>query len=339
MATDVTIGLPTVYVPDAAAARLSSQFRRLPAPEQDLEGLLAGLLSTARLLPREIVEHVLRLRADPRAPGALLITGMPIDPDLPPTPTTPVPATFSPGPVSRCAILLAAILLGEPVAYAAEKDGALVQNVFPTPEESEQPSNESSAVGLEFHTELTFSRAEPAQCFDVAAPDFVLLLALRSPPERAATTSVIEARELCGLLNPEDVDALRQPWFQLRAPHSFTRDGDGSRPWSPSLALVRGPEEHPSLVFDISCGVRAGTPRAQEALEALRGACADPAIHHAVTLADGDLLVIDNHKCAHARSAYDARFDGRDRWLQRSYVRHSLRELVSAPGPSFRVLA
>lgn len=339
MASDVAIGLPTVHVSDAAAARLKGAFMRSSLAGENLERLLAGLLNTAPELPREVVELVLRLRADPQAPGTLLITGMPLDDDLPPTPTAPQPPTFRPGAVSRCSILLLAILLGEPVAYAGEKDGALVQNVFPTRDQRAEPSNESSAVPLEFHTELTFSREAPEQCFDAAAPDFVLLLALRSLPERAATTSIIDARDLCRLLEPAEVEALRQPWFELRSPHSFMRDGNGSRPWSPPLALVRGPEEHPSVVFDISCGVRARTPEAEGALAALRRACAHSAIQRHVSLRSGDLLVIDNHKCAHARSPYEARFDGRDRWLHRTYVRRSIRGLRSAAGRSFRVLA
>ena len=40
----------------------------------------------------------------------------------------------------------------------------------------------------------------------------------------------------------------------------------------------------------------------------------------AVVLEAGDLLVIDNHRVVHARSPFHARFDGRDRWLQRAFV-------------------
>ena len=52
----------------------------------------------------------------------------------------------------------------------------------------------------------------------------------------------------------------------------------------------------------------------------------------------GDLLAIDNRRCAHARSAFPARFDGRDRWLQRVYVRRSVWPLASADPTSFRLL-
>jgi hypothetical protein len=58
-----------------------------------------------------------------------------------------------------------------------------------------------------------------------------------------------------------------------------------------------------------------------------------------VRLGPGDLLVIDNKRCAHARSSYAARFDGHDRWLQRAYVRRDIRMLTSESATSFRVLA
>jgi L-asparagine oxygenase len=329
----------TVPVPRAVGRRLRREFQALPGADKDLEGLLAGLLRTAACLPLDLVRQLVWFRAAPQAAGAVLLTGMPIDARLPPTPTGPAPGLPGACHVSECAILLVAILLGEPVAYAGEKAGALVQDMFPVPAQRTAPSNESSAVPLAFHTELTFSSVVPAQSFDVGAPDFVLLLALRAPPGRAAATSVVEARDLCARLAPVHRDALREPWFQLRAPYSFTGNGAGPRPWSPPLALVRGPREAPTLAFDIACGVRAITPEGEAALDGLRAACADPAIQRSVQLGAGDLLAIDNRRCAHARSPYDARFDGADRWVKRAYVRRSLEGLTARSADSFRVLA
>lgn len=336
---DGTTDVLRVALPEAAGHSLRRAFERLPTVEEDLETLLAGLLRAATHLPLDAVAALLRFRAAPKGPAALVVTGMPIDEQLPPTPTEAVDASFKPGHVSECAILLIAIILGEPVAYAGEKRGALVQNVFPTRAQRTTSSNESSAVALDFHTELTFSAAVPAESFDVAAPDFVLLLGLRSPPERSATTSIVEAHDLCEELARADLATLREPLFQLRAPVSFMSDPDGERPWSPPLALVRGTAESPRLVFDTACGVRALSPAADAALAALRSACADPAIQRAIQLGPGDLLALDNNRCAHARSRYDARFDGNDRWLQRAYVRRSIRGLTARSAESFRVLA
>ncbi len=326
-----------VAIDPASSEALRLELERLPAAPEDVEELLAGLVHAAALLPREVIRNLLRFRASPHAPGALLLTGLPTDRDLPPTPVRPVPASYGEGALGARVTLLVAVLLGEPLAYAGEKDGALVQHVFPTRAERSAPSNESSAIELGFHTELTYSAAAPWQSFEVAAPDFVLLLALRAPPDRAAVTSIVDARDLCDALDAGELAVLREARFELRAPHSFV--ASGARPWSSPRPLVRGPDGAPSIAFDIACGVRGVDPAAEAALDALRRACAEPSLRRSVELAPGELLAIENTRCAHGRSAYDARFDGRDRWLQRGYVRRSLRGLTAADPDRFRVLA
>jgi L-asparagine oxygenase len=131
---------------------------------------------------------------------------------------------------------------------------------------------------------------------------------------------------------------LRRPAFRLKAPYSFTRDGDGSRPWSAPVPLLRGTEQAPSWAFDTACGVEAVSPDAEDAVRALTDACADPTLHRGVRLRTGDLLAIDNTRCAHSRSTFEARFDGADRWLQRVYVRHAIAPLPTASADSYRVL-
>jgi L-asparagine oxygenase len=330
--------MPRVALDRAVGEALRRELELLPATaSHDLDELLAGLIQATAVVPREAVASLLHFRSSPGAPSALLLSGLPVDRDLPPTPVGAVPASFAAGEIAARAMLLVAILLGEPLGYAAEKDGALVQHVFPTEAERSASSNESSAIDLGFHTEFNYSPGAPEQSFGVAAPDFVLLLALRSPPERSATTLIVDARELCDALHPGHLAALREARFELRAPHSFA--GGGARPWSPPLPLIRGPADAPSVVFDIACGVRGIDEEAEAALDGLRRACADPALWQSVELAPGELLAIENTRCAHARSAYDARFDGRDRWLLRTYARRSLRGLRAVDTSRFRVLA
>jgi L-asparagine oxygenase len=319
------------------AERLRDSFAALPPRSRDIEEFLARLFGACAALPVAAMRQLLTFRASPTAHSALLISGLPIDEDMPATPAE-VGASGKRGQISECAILLIAVLLGEPVAYRAEKNGVLVQDVHPASSSRELPSNESSAVGLGTHTELVFSRAAPERPLHVAAPDFVLLLGLRCPEDRLATTTVIEARDICTRLPQQHLRALRTPEFQLRAPHSFTRDTDGSRPWSTPTALLRGPGDAPSLAFDTACGIRALSTGAAEALAALRATCENPAVQTNVQLRTGDLLAIDNRRCAHSRSAFPARFDGRDRWLQRVYVRRNIWPLTSTDPTSFRIL-
>lgn len=319
-------------LPGAVTDELGTRFAQLSPLTDDVGVLLAHLLQCSASLPTDLLGRALAFRASPTAAGALLITGLPIDRDLPPTPSDGAQPPYKPGAISECAILSVAILLGEPVAYCAEKNGRLVQDVFPTRSDQTAPSNESSAVSLGFHTELTFSRHAPQRPYHVSSPDFVLLLALRCPADRRAATQVIDATDLRGRIDEHHLRILSQAQFQLQAPWSFTRDADGSRPWSPPVALLHGSSMAPWFAFDTACGVRGLSTEAEAALDVLRAACAEPSIQTSVTLGPGDLLVINNKRCAHARSQFTARFDGDDRWLERAYVRRSVWELDGVAG-------
>jgi alpha-ketoglutarate-dependent taurine dioxygenase len=57
---------------------------------------------------------------------------------------------------------------------------------------------------------------------------------------------------------------------------------------------------------------------AQDALEELQRVVAEHEQH--VVLEAGDLLVVDNNVAVHGRSPFTPRFDGTDRWLQRTFV-------------------
>ena len=71
------------------------------------------------------------------------------------------------------------------------------------------------------------------------------------------------------------------------------------------------------LLVKIRCGF-SKKKMAQAALDALTALVETH--HTSLVLEAGDLLVVDNHRCVHGRSPFAARFDGTDRWLQRSFV-------------------
>jgi L-asparagine oxygenase len=328
----------TIDLPEDTTEHLREAFGGLLTAPGDTEQVLADLIAFNALLPPVARRQLLFFRASPYAPGALLITGLPIDHDLPPTPAEGASGPLKSGRISELSILTVAVLLGEPIAYRAEKNGTMVQNVFPTRSQRDTPSNESSAAPLGFHTELAFSRQFADRPLHEASPDYVLLIGLRCPADRLASTVVVDASDACARLGARQLTALRAPQFQLMAPYSFTRDSDGSRPWSPPVALLHGPQDAPSLAFDTACGVRPLTAEAAEAIQALTDACRDPELSQSVQLRAGDLLAINNRRCAHSRGSFPARFDGQDRWLQRVYVRQSIWPLpVESPG-SFRTL-
>ncbi len=83
------------------------------------------------------------------------------------------------------------------------------------------------------------------------------------------------------------------------------------------MAVLDGTEEAPTFTFDADL-MTGLDPEAADALEALRRVIR--AEHISVALETGDLLVVDNSISVHGRSPFTARFDGTDRWLQRTFV-------------------
>jgi L-asparagine oxygenase len=55
----------------------------------------------------------------------------------------------------------------------------------------------------------------------------------------------------------------------------------------------------------------------------LQGCLAEHALTH--QLVPGDLAVVDNRVTVHGRTAFTPRYDGRDRWLQRTFAALNLR--------------
>lgn len=319
-------GVRRVAISPEVSVALVDALEPVPPLAEDPESFLEAVGPlVAEALPPEVRSTIVDLsRLDSRH-GVLVLDGVARHATaLPPTPRDVGEIQPWTTVAADGIVLGIALLLGQPVGYAAEKRGALVQNVFPVRDEEHSPSNEGSLLSLDLHTELTFSRLRPDAALDGDSPDFLLLSCLRADPAAAATTLLVDGQQLCQRLPSRVLDVVRQPRFELRAPYSFTRDGDGSRPWVGPTALIKGPPMRPRLGFDLACGTRASDPEAERALHVLRAVAADPEIRSEVRLNAGDMLVIDNRRCLHGRSSFAPRYDGRDRWLQRVYVRRSL---------------
>lgn len=137
---------------------------------------VAGARDAWEDLPLPLRRGVRRFRRHSGPHGTLVIGGLPVDrAALPATPSVP-------GSVQRRATVPAAVLtmvacgLGEPLAYRAEKSGALVQDVVPVPGQESFHGNAGS-VPLSFHTENGF-HPHP--------PDYVVFLCLRADHDRRA---------------------------------------------------------------------------------------------------------------------------------------------------------
>ncbi len=256
-----------------------------------------------RRLRRALVEFAKRGNAD----GALLLRNLPQDPALPPTPTRSGEAARKATCVSELWMCCVASALGEPVAYLQEKQGNLFQDVFPTAQNADKLSSESSSILLDFHTEIAF---HPYM------PEYLLLYGLRQDPDKQARTIFSSVRRFFHLLPPGDRDALFCDLFRTGVDYSFGNVGE-LKGAGPLVSILYGDRLDPFLRYDLD--LMAGqTPEAQQALQVVR-----ELVNQAkrdVVIEPGSLLVLDNRRCVHARSDFKAYYDGRDRWLQRMAV-------------------
>jgi L-asparagine oxygenase len=317
---------------------LGEELERLPSPYVDIETFLLDVWPLFARLPRPVLTATRALRNDPAAPGALLVQNLPVDPELPPTPNTAGADGERRTFVTEGCGLGIAQLLGEAVGYRDERDGAVIQWLCPIESEARATSSSSWDIDLEFHTDLNYDSANPEAPFTVINPDFVVLACARPDPEGQASTKYVEATRLCEHLADEHVATLRQPVFEFAAPYSFTGRAGSERLWSRPSPVLTGPPAWPEIGVDMACGARGCTPEATAALDALRQVAHMPGVADSVRLRPGDVLVFDNRKGAHGRSVFAAHFDGRDRWVERVYVRRSLWECRRDGHVNYRVV-
>ncbi|MGW1763308.1 TauD/TfdA family dioxygenase [Streptomyces sp. NPDC002073] len=263
-------------------------------------------------VPLPLRREVRRFRRHSGPHGTLVIGGLPVDQAaLPATPTVP-------GSVQRRATVSAAVLtmvacgLGEPLAYRAEKSGALVQDVVPVPGQESFHGNAGS-VPLSFHTENGF-HPHP--------PDFVVFLCLRADHDRIAGMRIAGIRRALPLLTPAGRDALFAPEFITTPPPSFGPDAAATETDVKPRPVLSGAAEDPDIRM-AQLVTTPLTPRAAAALTEFGRAC--EATARTLRLNPGDLVVIDNRVAVHGRTAFHPRYDGADRWLQRTYVTTDLR--------------
>lgn len=255
-----------------------------------------------RSLPAEVFEALVDL-ADGRSDAcAVLVRACPVG-SVPETPEAPHLARKD-DLVSELTLLTVARVLGQPVGYAPEHGGDLVQNVCPVRAHADRQTSTSSATVLELHTEAAFHPLRPR---------FLALLCLRGDPDSATTLTRVE--DLVEALSERERYVLRQPRFTTGVDESYT-DGRGSARSAPG-AVLAGHPDHPRLWLDndLMLGL---DDEAQEALESAAAWARELAA--GVTLEEGDLLVVDNDRAVHGRTPFAPRFDGTDRWLQRTLV-------------------
>jgi L-asparagine oxygenase len=308
-----------VVLPNEVRDAIGSTLRSFPNPVDDIDRSLAHLHVIFSQLPVGPLQEILEFGRHSDTPGVMLVRNLPRDPELPDTPVDGGPSIQKKTFVAEAVLLGLSQLLGEPVGFTTEKNGRLVHDVVPVSTGARSQTNQSSHVFLNFHNDIVYDEVGR---YDVSNPDFLVLNCLRQDAAKEAVTYYADARDITQVLDPDTVHTLRAPLFRLNAPGSYVRDvANGFDVLSDPLAIISGPEDSPEVVISAN-GVHGLTQEAAQALTDLQYACREVA--HQVRLEPGSALLLNNRKGLHARSQFPAQHDGRDRWLQRTYLRRSL---------------
>lgn len=281
------------------------------SPYLDTENFLNDAELMFHELPREVRSAILNFKRRGNEFGGMLIRGLPTDASLPHTPRDARRSTEKKTYMSEAMLAIFSRGLGDPFAYIQEKDGELWHNICPVKGNETELSSSSSTILLDFHTETAF---HPYM------PDFVLLHCLRADHEMVARTEIASTRQIIANLSLRARATLFQPLYQTGIDASFGSPS-GLKGNGPILPVFYGDPYDPFMKFDLDLMVGI-TPDATYALEQMK--LATNASKNFAKLIPGDLFIVDNRRSVHSRSEFAPRWDGEDRWLQRTYVSRDL---------------
>lgn len=281
--------------------------------DPDAVGFLRTAPGLGHLLPKALMSALHEMRYG-EAFSALAVRG-----DCPAIGCPPTPAHWSATqPARTCRhdiwLTLLTAQLGDPITWAYLQDGHLFHDVLPMRGEEDAQTEHGSTAEMLLHVDEAFADARS---------DAFGLVCLRN--ENAVPTTVAPLAALT--LPPRLVDVLFEPRFVVEA--------HGEERVRPVFTGNRGrPYVRADLVYTRALR---GDQEADEAFRVLGEQAS--AVVTEIALAPGEVLLIDNARCLHGRRAFQARYDGTDRWLRRLAVLRDLRRTSHRrSGPDSRVL-
>ncbi len=211
-------------------------------------------------------------------------------------------------PSTEAALLAFAAVAGEVFSFARQHGGALIQNVTPVKGHEYDAVGTGSRSLLDWHSE---------DAFDDAHPQFVGLFCVRGDDRVQTALAPVDRIDL----SPEEEAVLRQPRFM----HGIDKASGGTgRPEDGVQGVALYGEDGKRFVrIDMDCAAAVeGDDEAAAAYKTFHDGANGAGIY--VTLREGDLFLFDNRRVMHARTPFEPRYDGTDRWLQRVIISDDL---------------
>lgn len=240
------------------------------------------------VLPGRLKLRLADFACSQTGPGWFIIGNLPVD---------PIEGHAKPTSLTEFALLAISALLGSPYGYATQRGGVVIQNFWPRREHATLQLGTSDAE-LIWHTEDSFTEYNP---------DFLGLLCLRGDPNACTRVSRINPSEL----DDETLEALLQPWYVIQKDSSYGGAPGREGRTAPIISEVNGElyvRYEPIYISFLREEARLAHARLTKYIESN---CVG------ISLKPGELLLIDNRRTVHGRTAITPRYDDTDRWVQR----------------------
>ena len=315
------------FIRDQLANKLATL--TYPTGSRDYENFVESVSHIVRMtIPADCINLLREMKLSPSPPGAILFKNLPIDNTLPPTPAEGLRKEYLKlTSISEGVTIGFASQIGETYGFEEEKGGELIHDIVPVHSSGKSLSNKGWKVSFDFHSENAYFSNRPA---------FLALFCLRAGPGKSAVTRVADIRDALAHLSPNDIRALRQPLFQIRTPYIL----DECRPpgWSKPCAVLSGSAAVPNVrVSFYKNGTISQDNRGIEALSNLK--LAFEHVKRDYRLEKSDLLLLNGKTTVHGRNSWQPKFDGSDRWIQRTYILNSFWPYRDQQLNSLRILS
>jgi len=225
-------------------------------------------------------------------------TGVPITKRMPPTPETYPPPEHSPTYQADAIIGRLAQSLGRMFGYRLHRQH-LLYDIYPVRGYEQSSSFINSRKMLGFHSD--------GSAHTKLIPDYTLLFCIRSDPN--SINLIADVKNIVKQLPKWVMDELFEPNFL----HMVSQNP----PRTIRKPILSHEDGELSIAYDDET-VSGTDARSKNALELLNQASeqtASPIKNH-----PNSLLVLNNKRCLHARTAFTPKYNGEDRWIKGTYV-------------------
>lgn len=263
-------------------------------------------------LPPNVKRLLVEFVRDPHIP-AIVITGLPVDESLPPTPDDGRrPAEKS--AISESILTGVSWFAGEVLSYREELEGMPTHQLAPQKDKDREQSN-GGRDRFKRHNDNRFI-PEPFR------QRYIGLFGLRNT-ENVATT-FLPVTDILKQLEPRRIRDLRQPLYGLKGPASFNLGGHYITDYRPILYTDSLGRECISLP---SADVEPKNSLAKTTFAEFRYLIEEVITPREIIIRPGTLCLFRDDLGIHGRDAVSG-----DRWLQRIYVAPTLAALRQATG-------